>query len=296
MASLRSMIRDGRVGILAEVEQEAAQKYYSQRVHQTLDALASRDTVLVNATSVANDLGERPTIQLRPEQVPCPKPPFPWMWLESNYLGRRGGALVRRIDIIDQAHLEITIAQILEQAPAEKADAIRNSKIATLVEALIWCETHGQAAYLGMMVYWLNREGEYLEAIFSAFPRFDDEIETSLYLVASWVLHTFARLNCDNVKLVPATAGAPKTKKDAKHPPFSVWHEIVVGEPPIRAQGDTTPDGEKRELRFHKVRGHFADYTKGKGLFGRLKIRLWIPEHAAGNPDLGTVVGSYRVK
>jgi hypothetical protein len=57
-----------------------------------------------------------------------------------------------------------------------------------------------------------------------------------------------------------------------------------------------SPDGEKRELRFHKVRGHYADYTNGKGLFGRLKVCIWIVEHTAGNPELGTVVSSYRVE
>ena len=46
----------------------------------------------------------------------------------------------------------------------------------------------------------------------------------------------------------------------------------------------------------HWVRGHYADYTNGKGLFGRLKVRIWIVEHTAGNPELGTVVSSYRVE
>jgi hypothetical protein len=93
-------------------------------------------------------------------------------------------------------------------------------------------------------------------------------------------------------------AGAPKPKKNS-HPPFSVWHEIVVTSlPQLRREqkGEIAPDGEKRELRFHKVRGHYADYRKGKGLFGRLKVRLWIVEHEAGDPELGTVKSSYLVE
>jgi len=51
-------------------------------------------------------------------------------------------------------------------------------------------------------------------------------------------------------------------------------------------------------LRFHNIRGHYADYRKGNGLFGNPKLKklFWVPEHTAGDPELGTVVSSYKVK
>jgi hypothetical protein len=51
-------------------------------------------------------------------------------------------------------------------------------------------------------------------------------------------------------------------------------------------------------VRFHSVRGHYADYTKGTGLFGNPDLRqvFWIPEHRAGNEELGTVAASYKVE
>ena len=40
------------------------------------------------------------------------------------------------------------------------------------------------------------------------------------------------------------------------------------------------------------VRGHYADYRNGAGLFGNPKLRcvFWIPEHQRGNAELGDVI------
>jgi hypothetical protein len=65
-----------------------------------------------------------------------------------------------------------------------------------------------------------------------------------------------------------------------------------------KQQAAVAADGGHREVRFHWVRGHYADYSKGAGLFGNPKLRavFWIPEHRAGNGELGTVVASYKVE
>lgn len=52
----------------------------------------------------------------------------------------------------------------------------------------------------------------------------------------------------------------------------------------------------RRELRFHRVRGHYADYTNGSGLFGRYKVRIWVEEHGRGEAELGTVVSNFTVQ
>jgi hypothetical protein len=54
-----------------------------------------------------------------------------------------------------------------------------------------------------------------------------------------------------------------------------VWHEIRITSVPQLRKHLAAPDrdGEKREMRFHWVRGHYADYTKGAGLFGKSKLR-----------------------
>jgi hypothetical protein len=76
-----------------------------------------------------------------------------------------------------------------------------------------------------------------------------------------------------------------------------VWHEIVVTQnTEVRqARAEDPVEAEKHAVRLHKVRGHFADYRKGSGLFGKLKILIWVDEHEAGDSELGTVVSRYRV-
>ena len=82
-------------------------------------------------------------------------------------------------------------------------------------------------------------------------------------------------------------------------PPSSIWHEIQVTDAPkVRRMAPGLPaDEEGHSVRFHWARGHYSDYSRGKGLFGNEKLRklFWIPEHAAGDEELGTVATTYNV-
>lgn len=108
-------------------------------------------------------------------------------------------------------------------------------------------------------------------------------------------MHALARMNCANVSVRPTSENKPK--QSTKKQPYKgiVWHDIVIDSVP------TTPKGGHRdcvEVRSHWVRGHYADYTRGKGLFGNPKLRavFWIPEHERGNEEVGKVISSYTVK
>lgn len=62
----------------------------------------------------------------------------------------------------------------------------------------------------------------------------------------------------------------------------------------LLAQSGVAEVGLARAL--HICRGHFADYTEGAGLFGKLKGRFWIPAHARGTAAAGTILKDYKVK
>jgi hypothetical protein len=230
------------------------------------------------------------------------------MWLEVVQDSRHVGVLVSRAEITSRDDLD-AVLETLPRWPAEYAEEIQARMPASIVYGVMWQDWQGAAELRGELAYHLDAEGYYQRSAFWPFvePGYEDQetddvpwrqIMVTLYTGTVTTLHAFARMNCHNVTLVPMAAGAPRLKKGKRHPPFSVWHEIAVtGLPQLRReQGGGLPDGEKRELRFHKVRGHYADYTKGKGLFGRLKVRIWIEEHAAGRSELGTVAGSYRIE
>lgn len=48
-------------------------------------------------------------------------------------------------------------------------------------------------------------------------------------------------------------------------------------------------------MAMHTCRGHFADYRKGKGLFGKLKGLYWINSHVRGSEEHGVVEKDYAV-
>lgn len=290
MASLRSMILDGR------------SVHYNEKVFTREDSerrcdldradLQSRETIFVNAQKVYESMRDAKNSKIDMRLIPCPMPPYRKMWLEAIFDdNRRLGAMVRRCNADEfQTHFPQEagglVRLIQEQCPT------------TFVHAHIWAENRqGRPALFASTLYWLDAKG----TLQTFFPGFDlsGEILSAARWPQDWILHAFARLNCHNVKLVEMAGGASKPKKnDHKHPPFSLpWNEIAVTglEQLQREKNETAPDGEKREIRFHKVRGHYADYTKGKGLFGKYKVRLYIEEHTAGEPELGTVVSSYRV-
>jgi hypothetical protein len=61
----------------------------------------------------------------------------------------------------------------------------------------------------------------------------------------------------------------------------------------LRREGQVEHTGLKKAL--HIVRGHFKDYTKGSGLFGKYQGIYWWDAHVAGDLKLGTLAKTYKV-
>jgi hypothetical protein len=301
MASLRSMIIDGRIARPRRGPPEM-QARYQIRAENTERALKSHDTVLVEITSVANDIQEAHEEMTDAEwtkiadfkTIACPMPPFRQMWLEA-----KRDTLMHVGFLVERVQSAGVVPAVLKEVPPDVREATKTS-----VNVLVWLNLTGNPMYLGQFMYLLDAEENMLACADTCLgdedkdengdnERFKNGFRTTIL----WMLHALSRMNCHNVKLVPMAAGAPKLKPGSKRPPFSVWHEIVVTSLPQlrREQGETAADGEKREVRYHRVRGHEADYRKGKGLFGRLKVRIWVEEHAAGKPELGTVKAGYKL-
>ncbi len=259
MASLRSLIQDGRRLNVKRPEHQAGVERMFEIAQQ---CLRSHDTILANATSVAADLDVFKWADINdPGRIPCPKPPFRLMWLEVQ-CDVRFGFLVSREENTNTDHLKLAIGNDpFTQLSPDELDA------KTIVQVLIWEDSHSRAALLGRYVYWLNAEGDYQGGM--PWSLLDQkQFGSEVHMMTLWVLHTCARLNCHNVKLTPMAAGTPKVKaRGKKHPPFSIWHEITVSSlPELRREqkGEVLPDGEKRDLRFHKVRGPLRRLHQGQ--------------------------------
>ena len=101
-------------------------------------------------------------------------------------------------------------------------------------------------------------------------------------------------LSCSNVELVETH---PSTRREnaKKDPTRVVYRELKINPPPFRQKRYQNNDDHGEGVAFHVRRGHFADYTQGNGLFGKYKIRVWVPGHTVGDQDFGTVLKSYVV-
>jgi len=91
-------------------------------------------------------------------------------------------------------------------------------------------------------------------------------------------------LHCKNVKIVEETVDKPLAKKYRERTGIQPTpYKTLVIEPLkqiLRTEGRSGEVGIQRAM--HICRGHFADYTDGKGLFGKYHGRFWIPATVRG--------------
>jgi hypothetical protein len=61
----------------------------------------------------------------------------------------------------------------------------------------------------------------------------------------------------------------------------------------LSKEGNVEVNGIRKAM--HLCRGHFADYTKGAGLFGKHKVEVFVPEHVKGRRERGVIVKDYCI-
>ena len=234
-------------------------------------------TVKVNVSGVMSDMVETHETSTDAfadfRRIPPAVPPFPTMWLEGRYEKSHSnyGYLVDRRTVS-----EVHVAVCLEY------------------EGQCGLNLFGFALHL-------DTDGR-LDGVTHSLPEADNNEGHRLLLVVGvlTVLLSLARMNCRNVTLRP-TSSAQKGKRGRKPPskqPATVWHEIVINSvPKSRSTSNTRTWGSDDSIiRLHRVRGHFEDYTQGKGLFGKVKGVFWMPDHERGSKSAGEVISSYRLE
>lgn len=104
-------------------------------------------------------------------------------------------------------------------------------------------------------------------------------------------------MNCKNVRKVINEPDAPLSRKFEKRHgrPLQRFYTLQIeamGEI-LRKEGKSEETGLRKAL--HICRGHFSDYSEGKGLFGKYHGRYWVPSHIRGKRAFGTVEKDYEV-
>lgn len=152
----------------------------------------------------------------------------------------------------------------------------------------------------------LNKDGSLADESYDLYPsgHADDDWENmtegdwavvSAHL-ANPVFFACSLLHCKNVSLVddrPENRVERRQRERAGLP--EVRFKTLVIEPlreQIRRQGGSG-SGVSRAL--HIVRGSFADYTEGPGLFGKLHGIYYRPQHVRGDASKGKIVKDYKL-
>ena len=99
-------------------------------------------------------------------------------------------------------------------------------------------------------------------------------------------------MNCKNVRTQARTTGNVYNRRKRKQSPKLDYHVIVLPGP----AGGGASAGGHRDLRQHKVRGHFKTYTAEKPLMGRHVGTYWFAWHLRGDAERGRIVADYKLE
>jgi hypothetical protein len=103
-------------------------------------------------------------------------------------------------------------------------------------------------------------------------------------------------LHARNVELVQPSGKKRKKGKKAKKNrfPFVRFHTLSI-DPVSKIYKSAGELAKGHKKAVHLVRGHFKDYRHGKGLFGKHKVRVFCPQHVAGDKKVGIVEKDYEI-
>lgn len=140
-------------------------------------------------------------------------------------------------------------------------------------------------------------EHERLVRIVGGLDRMAEETAACMACVATQYLLGYAigLMGCKNITTPVASDGDRRANPGL--PRSGVRYRILKVAPLARRRGSSMSDdaGEALPLALHGVRGHFADYRDGRGLFGKHRGLYYISPHLRGKAEAGEVVKDYSV-
>ena len=142
----------------------------------------------------------------------------------------------------------------------------------------------------------------YKSNIIQNFGHKEFEYNDSLYLAYFYVsLLTVQFMHCKNVRKIENDPNTEIPRRVRSHwekkgkPPLTKYYTLEI-EPLkkiLKTEGDIEKNGLK--LALHICRGHFKDFSDGKGLFGKYKGLYWWDSQVRGHKEYGEVVKDYNV-
>lgn len=126
----------------------------------------------------------------------------------------------------------------------------------------------------------------------------EEQILTTCMSQAVVALLSLSFMNCKNISLGMERDTYPAlNKKRARSgkPPLVRMYTLVIDGVRKLFKEMTGNDGFSKTA-FHLCRGHFKDFSHGRGLFGKYTGRYWWTSQARGSKEAGEVIKDYAVK
>lgn len=103
-------------------------------------------------------------------------------------------------------------------------------------------------------------------------------------------------LHCKNVKMKPVLPRPESAKRQRKSAIPTIKTYTLEIEPMrkiLETEGNSQKTGLK--LALHICRGHFKDFSKGTGLFGKYKGMFWWDSQVRGHKESGVIIKDYDI-
>lgn len=127
------------------------------------------------------------------------------------------------------------------------------------------------------------------------------EPETKSYVIAVEALFpaliSLSFMHCKNVELKTVTPSVKLSRIHAKKTGRPLLKYKVLEIEPLKRILDSEGNAEQTGLKLalHICRGHFKDFSKGKGLFGKYKGLYWWDSQVRGDSKHGIVIKDYQM-
>lgn len=251
------------------------------------------------------------------QDFPNLAPPFECYWMEyrrpsgvqmNNWFDKRTGLFPDRAGVLSfvlETTPELAAKNPWMKAPEEVLEQVRWT---------LHCETYAQidervCGPLTNTIFWLDEHGRILclphEGLVVP-PSVSYERRAEVAERAADVAHPLIYpsalatcfIHCRNVTTQEheAPGAMQKAYEKRNKQPLVRYHTLVIDpmKEVLKREGGSEESGLKKAL--HICRGHFADYTEGKGLFGKYHGRFWMPAHVRGKLKHGVVAKDYSVR
>jgi hypothetical protein len=122
---------------------------------------------------------------------------------------------------------------------------------------------------------------------------FGTELNRQMTAFRNAVLLALSFLNCRNVTTVEREAPRQLRRRE----PVATWTYRVIEIQAMKRRLDevkASADGTLQRA-LHICRGHFAEYSEDKPLFGKIVGRIWKPQHIRGDVASGVRVKDYKL-